>query len=276
MIDCMKLGDPSEIEHPAIRAAAERDLAAQEALRAAQLAARKLDDRAEHAARDADAAEAFKTGKKCVRHLQAHRTALDEADAALRVAKLAATAARREFQAAVDAHEAELIEGRAHEVEVADELWGAALSALAQLADQRAEAHRRFRMVGGKPVESIGMVSLKPADVVDSVSGEPIARAAGVLGLGPRERHEQRMLVRIEAMLAALQAPDTTVKPFMPGGLIASKFREAGEHAQSVRRGISPDEAMSDDERERRARAEDELRQAAHQRRMRERAEVVS
>lgn len=273
MIDFTKV-PPEEIGHPELAAAARNLAEVQQVAKAKVRELERLQDgRAEEQAKEQDARDAL-AGKK-TRHLAAHRALVEATEHEARVSRLTVEQAHAKLREVGAEHGHEELAVRQHEVEVADDLWSAALSALVQLADRRAEAHRRYRLIGGNP-EPVGMVRFSPLDVIDSVNHEPVARAAAVVGHGARERHRQRLEVSVDKVLDALQQPPEEAALFMPGGsALAARFKEADEHMRSVQRGISPDEA-NPEQAERRARAEDELRQAAHRRRMAAREPVAS
>ena len=194
--------------------------------------ARLQDGRAEQVARDADAAEQHKTGRRCVKHLTAHRTAVDEADAAVRVALLAAQAAKQALQAAHAEHGAQWRADLEREALAADDARHSAVEALPELHSRRGEAHRKLRAAGGEPASSIGMASFKPTVLLDSVSGERLSQVLAS-ATAPQERHRQRIEARAEDILAALRtiSEPETIEAFMPGGKSESVWIETEDGA---------------------------------------------
>lgn len=233
----------NDIDHPAIRPAAEAWHQAQDELREAQRAVGKLDNGCQRA-READAEEAAaarRAGKAGTsrKHEQAFDRDLDAAQHEERVARALVALTRSAYQQALDEHADQWREQLDHEAEVADDLWNAALSTLLELHEQRTRAHARRRMLGATDLPA-GAVRFRPEVLADSVTGQRLELARLTSG---EARWRQRAVASVADVLAALQAADEpeVVEP-MPAFAVADQIARAAEHARSVERGYTDEE----------------------------------
>lgn len=242
MIDATTLPPAHEIEHPAIREAAQRQADAHAALTAKQRElARHLD--AEEAALQADAVEAeeaLSAGRPRPKrkHAAAWTAKRDDLEHEVRVGRLAIQRAQRDLQAVLDEAGQEWTEDLASEVEAAEAAWSEALAILEAAHQQRIRAYQRRRAVGGE-VPSTALL-LEPARCFDNVSGDRLQLAWLD---DPGQRYRQRVGVRVEDAIVALQALGEPEPPVpMPGSGVATAIKHSLDHAKSVSRGYAPDE----------------------------------
>jgi hypothetical protein len=248
------LPHPSQIEHPELAAAAAKHGEAQAALATARRTLAKLDNHEREIAKTADAIEAEqaiaagKPAPKTRKRLAEFDRQVEQAEHDARVALLAAQRAARELQATIDEHGAEWADRLQREADDADQAWTTAVDTLTILYAERVEAHRKLRAVGGTPSQSTGPAIFKPGEVADSVTGEKLSQAMAQMVLTPQARHQQRVIASPEVMLNALarMGDPEPIEPFIPGGDVAERIRKAMEHAESVQRGYSIEEAQSD------------------------------
>jgi hypothetical protein len=238
-IECTTL-PPAEIDHPAVAAASKKHAEAQQALQTARRELKKLDERAEQAARDADARAAFEgNGKRT--HLAAFRKQVDDAQHNVRVARLAARDAHQNFQQAVDDNLAGWADDVAEHAELVNQAWNDALAALARLHSDRVRAHRRCRILGVE-VAPVGSVRFTPSRLFESLSGDPIAAFVGP-DLSPRSR----VSVPVEDVLGALQAiGEPEPAPPMHGSFVADQIARSAKHVRDLQRGYTDEEARAD------------------------------
>lgn len=243
-----RLPQAGQIDYPLIAEAAERHAQAQTDLKDAQRAVARLDGtvqlgRIADADADADAHMAGKPAPKR-RQEEAARTAIEEAEYAIEVARAVVVKARAQLQDALDVHGPEWLADLDEHAALIDEAWSDQLAALVTLYADRVQAHRLRAALGGHARPS-ATVRLSPSQLIDSVSGQRL-ELARLDDAGQRWR--QRALVNIADVLGALQTADEPeeIPAFIPGGGVAEQIARAAEHAQAVARGQTVEEARSD------------------------------
>lgn len=177
------------------------------------------------------------------RHVAEHAKRLDEAQHEARIAKLAADRALRDLETVCREHGGAWIadlDERAAELEGA---WDDALARLQRVHAERVSLNRRRRALGAT-VEPVGAVRFRPEQLVDSLTGSRLELAHLP---DPGARTRQRAHVAVGDVVGALQTmrePDPAAP--MPGASVAESLKRSLEHAETIHRGYSIDEAHGD------------------------------
>jgi hypothetical protein len=256
-INAAHLPPTDQIGHPAIRAAAEKYAAAQQQLKERQQDLKRLDtDRERELAkmRDAQSADEAIAGGKPVpkrHHVADHDRKIADADHAVRVAELAVKRGQLDLQKACGEHGAEWVQDLQEQAADLERAWDDGVAALMALHHERTALNALRKRIG-LAVTPIGSIRLHPTDLYDSTTGDRLQLA--FYG-GPTQRARQRAVIHVDDALAALasvgaeeSAPENGhrlagVRGAPVLGHLAETLRPAFEHAQSVRRGYSQDEA---------------------------------